>query len=122
MSRATTYRPEYCAMLVTHMAEGLSFESFASVIKSSKQPLYDWLKRHPEWAAAKGEGTEASRMLWEKIGINGMLGKIKGFNATVWIFNMKNRFGWGDNVFGIMNDEGDDMHFKLSYEVSKKQE
>ena len=33
---------------------------------------------------------------WEKAGRKGML--TKGFNAAVWIFNMKNRCGWTDRA------------------------
>ncbi len=28
----------------------------------------------------------------------GMTGKVPGFNATIWIFNMKNRHGWADKT------------------------
>jgi len=37
-------------------------------------------------------------LAWEKIGLEGTMGGIKGFNATSWSFNMKNRFprDWRD--------------------------
>ena len=37
---------------------------------------------------------------WESIGVDGVTGEIQGFNATAWIFNMKNRFraDWNDTV------------------------
>jgi hypothetical protein len=37
-------------------------------------------------------------LVWEKIGLEGTMGEIKGFNATSWSFNMKNRFprDWRD--------------------------
>jgi hypothetical protein len=31
-------------------------------------------------------------LAWEKIGLEGTMGEIKGFNATSWSFNMKNQF------------------------------
>lgn len=33
------------------------------------------------------------QLFWEKLGITGTLGKIRGFNAASWRSNMENRFG-----------------------------
>ncbi|MBO6629889.1 MAG: hypothetical protein JJ939_15845 [Alphaproteobacteria bacterium] len=33
---------------------------------------------------------------WEKIGKEGTTGKLTGFNASSWKFNMQNRAGWRD--------------------------
>jgi transposase len=56
--RPTSYKPEYCEMLVEHMAQGLSFESFAAVTDTWKAALYDWVKTYPEFSNAKQRGTE----------------------------------------------------------------
>lgn len=100
------FKPEYPEKLINHMAQGLSFESFGGVVGVSRETLYAWNKRHKAFADAKKEGEAKSRYLWEKIGIAAMLGieadiggqKVKGsnFNTGMWIFNMKNRFGWRD--------------------------
>lgn len=34
------------------------------------------------------------QLFWEKAGRDGTMGKIKGFNARSWQFNMGNRFCW----------------------------
>ena len=39
-----------------------------------------------------------SRLFWEKIGVSGTVGKIKGFNAKSWEFNMQNRLGWSNKT------------------------
>lgn len=39
---------------------------------------------------------------WEKIGNNGTIGAISGFNAQAWKFNMQNRHDWKDkNEHGL---------------------
>jgi DNA-binding transcriptional regulator YiaG len=42
--RPTKYKRDYCAMLISHLKDGLSFESFGGVLGVSKQTLYDWEK------------------------------------------------------------------------------
>ncbi len=78
------------------MADGLSFESFADRIGVHKDTLYDWARKHTEFSDAKKEATAISQLLWEKTGLDAMAWKIPGFSAAIWIFNMKNRFGWRD--------------------------
>lgn len=83
-------------MLIEHMGDGLSFEAFAGVIGKSKETLYQWVKAHPNFADAKKKGDALSLLFWEKMGLTGMAGKIRGFNVAAWIFNMKNRHGYRD--------------------------
>lgn len=99
MANPTKYKKEYCADLVEHMAQGYSFHSFGGKIKVGARTLFDWLDRHPEFQDAKDHGEVASLYFWEKTGIAGTHGKIKGFQQASWIFNMKARFakqGWRD--------------------------
>lgn len=81
-------------MLLDHMAQGLSFESFAGrdEVAVSKQTLYDWLEKHSEFVDAKGLGTERCRLFWEKLGIAGAAGRLPNYNNAAYIFNIKNRF------------------------------
>lgn len=87
------------------MAKGLSFESFGGVIQVARQTLYDWAKAHPDFHKAKEIGHTASMLFWEKEGVEGLwtlteregpVTTTRTLNSTVWIFNMKNRFGWRD--------------------------
>lgn len=96
MGRPTKYKKEYCEKLIVHMSKGLSFESFAADCQCDRDTLYAWAKSHKAFSDAKKEGTALCEKRWEEIGMAGMAGKIKGFNAAVWIFNMKNRFHWRD--------------------------
>lgn len=96
MPRPSKYQEHYCDQLLVHMRKGLSFESFAGEVMVSKQTLYTWLNQHPEFKDAKEVGLSASLLFWEKMGIAAACGQLKGFSAAVWIFNVKNRFGWKD--------------------------
>lgn len=116
--RPTKYKPEFCEMLIKHMTRGLSFESFAGQCDTHFDSLYEWCKKYPEFSEAKKIGTAKSREVWEMIGINGAVGKIKGFNVVAWIFNMKNRFGWRDQPDIELTD--DDLQFTVNYSLKKK--
>lgn len=110
LGRPTVYDPKYCEMLIDHMAEGLSFESFGGVIGVHKDTLFQWVKKHEEFADSKKIATEKSRIFWERLAIDNLINKSdsetnsdksgwsksRSLNATTWIFNMKNRFGWRD--------------------------
>jgi hypothetical protein len=120
MPKPSKYKEIYCDELIAHMAQGLSFESFGAIVHCCKQTLYTWAKTHEEFAESKRIGEEKSRLIWEKIGMNGTVGKIKNFNAASYIFNMKNRFGWRDSQPN--EDDGEVKAFVLSYQTKKKTE
>lgn len=96
--RPTKFKEEFCDMLVEHMAEGYSYESFAGVISVTRSRLYVWEKEYPIFKDAKFLGREKCLLFWERIGRAGAMGEIKGFNCATWIFQMKNRFQWRNEV------------------------
>lgn len=98
IGRPTDYRPEYCGQLIEHMREGFSFETFGALCGTSKTTLHSWTREFSEFLAAKNAGELLSQLWWEKTGRIGMMGKAPGFMPAVWIFNMKNRFGWQDKI------------------------
>lgn len=61
------YKPEYCQMLIDHMAEGYSFRSFGAVVECGRQTLYEWVNRVPEFKAAKRIGEEKGLMYYENL-------------------------------------------------------
>lgn len=95
--RPTKYKPEYCDQLIEHMAKGYSFETFGAAVGVARSSVYEWLKNQ-EFSDAKKEGLMQCQLFWERMGIGGATGRIKGFNVGCWVFNMKNRFGWRDKV------------------------
>lgn len=93
----TKYRHEYCQQLIEHMKSGLSFESFAATVDVHFDTLYNWCKLFPEFSDAKKAAVAKCMMWWEQAGMQGM--RTSGaFNSAVWIFNMKNRFKWHDQI------------------------
>ena len=85
-------------MLIEHMAKGFSFESFAGLIEVQISTIYNWLELEKDFSEAKNMAFDKSRLFWERIGIEFLVNKYQGdnLNTTLWIFNMKNRFGWRD--------------------------
>jgi len=81
-------------------------EHLASGLSKACLPMCDWdtveayMDNHPDDFPADKlrEAMRRQMLVWEKIGLEGTMGEIKGFNATSWSFNMKNRFprDWRD--------------------------
>lgn len=89
--RPTSYKKEYAERLIEHMANGLSYLSFAGEIGVAEATLYVWEKENPDFLEAKTEGFSKNRVYWEKIARDQASGLNDG-NASVLIFNLKNRF------------------------------
>lgn len=96
--RPTKYKEEYCELLVSHLAEGLSYFSFAGLVGVTKDCLYKWEKEHKDFLYHKKMGKAKEELFLERIGRAGMSGKIKGFNPATYIFTRKNKSGWSDKV------------------------
>lgn len=60
-------------MLINHMAQGFSFESFAATIDCHRDTLYEWRNVHEEFSDAYKRGNEKRLLLLESIGNKGML-------------------------------------------------
>ena len=98
VGKPSEYDPEYCDVLVDKMSQGYSFEACAGFIGVSFQTLYNWAQKYPQFLEAKKEAFAAGRVFWEKLAIDNIINSFQGdtLNASIWIFNMKNRFGWKD--------------------------
>ena len=132
----TKYKPEYCQMLIEHMAEGLSFKAFAGVIRVSRQTLYNWAnKEHDSYAGAEWEeaieiGDACEQLYWEKVGRDGMHGQvfitdegktiIRPLNTGVWALNVRNRLGWKDKI--EVTTQGGDKPQRLVIEMGSDEE
>lgn len=90
------FKEEYCDMLVKHMEQGLSYESFAGLIGVTRDCLYKWEGRHESFLYSKKIGKEKQLLTLERIGLKGITGGLPGFNASSYIFTMKNKCGWSD--------------------------
>lgn len=117
IGRPSKYDPKLCKDLMEFMMEGLSFEAFAGKVGVHIDTLYEWTYNHPEFSEAKKRGYALSLEFWEKLGRNATYGRIPGFNAAVWIFTMKNRFGWKDKQ---EISAADDKPILLAFDPSKR--
>lgn len=77
---------------IEHCKQGLSDECFPPC---SIAAFNACAAAHPD--IFPSEAIERARrerqLFWEKLGITGTLGKIRGFNASSWKSNMENKFG-----------------------------
>jgi len=113
--RPTVYEPKYCEMLIDHMEQGLSFESFAGVVGTCRSTLYNWADSHPEFLDAKSRGRDLNLLTWEKMFAAKARGlpQAKDFDRTCIIFKMK-CLGWRE-----ADEEKADINVKLSYNLDE---
>lgn len=94
VGRKPMYKPEYCAMLIEHMREGLAFRTFGAIAGVTRKTLYEWVDRYPEFAEAKDLAFLHSQLCYERILAGKARGDIKyklaDMSATV--FALKTRF------------------------------
>jgi helix-turn-helix resolvase-like protein len=90
IGRPTKYDPSFCDLVVDLGAEGKSKVQIAARIGISRQTLDNWAKQHPEFLDAIKWAKDLEQAWWEDAGQENMVRQ--GFNATAFIFQMKNRF------------------------------
>jgi hypothetical protein len=94
--RPTKFKPEFCEQLIAHMSEGYGPNTFGAKVGVARETIYVWIKEIPEFGEAHKLGLAHYEKVWEQMGMQGVMGSVQGFNASAWIFNMKNRFKWTD--------------------------
>lgn len=97
------YKKEYCDMLIEHMSNGFSLESFAGVVSVGKSTVYVWKDKYPEFKEAFEVGNSKGLLYFEKLGSAMMRGTLRDkdgnqlkHDTAIFIFKMKNRFKWSD--------------------------
>ena len=86
-----------CEKFCEHIRAGYSKDSWP---EADDETVKRYVRDFPEDFCPKKikRAERESRLFWEKIGISGTVGKIKGFNAKSWEFNMQNRLGWSNKT------------------------
>ncbi|MEJ6568572.1 MAG: hypothetical protein QNL80_06870 [Akkermansiaceae bacterium] len=94
--------------------EGKGKAEIACALGICRDTLHDWAKTKPEFSDAIKRAYEEALAWWEKRGREATFGEVKGFNATSYIFQMKNRFkdDWRDKIDHDREFTGD-IHVKL---------
>lgn len=94
MARPTDYDPEYCERVVELGREGESVVGIAADLGVSKQTVYNWQEKHPEFLDAMTRARDLSESWWASQGKKGIWSR--EFNASAYRLQMMNRFGWGE--------------------------
>ena len=98
--RPSKYDPAFCEMVRDAGREGKTLAEMAAVIGVNRATVTDWCNKHPEFSSAIKDGLDSAQAWWEGQGRVATFGGVNGFNATSYIFQMKNRFrdDWNDRV------------------------
>lgn len=129
------FKDEYCEMLVNHMAEGLSFETFGAIVDCCKQTLYTWMEKYPQFLDARRRGDVKSQMYWEKLGNQHIINtsdsesqgqgygwsKSRSINAAIYKLHMANKFGWREKT-EVSSDQEKPLQITMNYERKKKKQ
>lgn len=86
------YNKEMCKIAEQVLADGESLAAICAELNITRSTLYEWRDTYPEFSDAISRGLQKAQREWEKIGQNGTKGYYEKFNASSWIFTMKNRF------------------------------
>lgn len=120
MGRPSLYKPEYCEMLLEHMEQGFSLESFAGKLRVSRETLYEWMRVHADFSDTVKIAKGLSQYKWEELGREMMMGRAPGSVPSLYMFNMKNRFGWADQPKESDDDKNKSRQIVLNYDPKKK--
>lgn len=121
MARPSKYDPAFCEAVLEFGKEGMGRAEIAAELEINRETLNEWCKAHPEFSDAIKSALDLSQAWWERKGREGAVGKVDGFNATGYIFQMKNRFreDWNDTVKqevnGTMKHEGEGLSRLLAH-------
>lgn len=98
--RPSKYDPAFCDKVIEVGSQGGTLAEMADALDISRSTLNEWIKEREEFSYAVKRGIEKAQAWWERNGRKATFGESPGFNATSWIFNMKNRFKdeWRDKV------------------------
>jgi hypothetical protein len=88
--RKSLYKEAYCNEVISYLAEGHTLAAFAGHIGVDPSTVHDWVKAHPEFAAAHKIAKAKSLAFWEGQLIAAAKGENKGAPAIL-IFGVKNR-------------------------------
>jgi hypothetical protein len=95
--RPTDYKPEFCEQVIEFGKQGMSKAEMCLELDICHQTMTNWSEEYPEFLAAVKKAIQYSQGWWEMRGRKATFSS-EGFNATSYIFNMKNRFkeDWSD--------------------------
>lgn len=96
VGRPTKYNLSMGEKAIELMAEGASKIEVAVGLGISRETLYDYCNKYPEFSDAIKKGESLSEGWWTRQGRINLHNR--DFNTGLWFINMKNRFGWRDKI------------------------
>jgi hypothetical protein len=98
--RPTKYDESFCAIVLAAGEDGKTLAGMAEALDVDRETVNNWREAHPEFSRAVKRGLQKAQAWWEDQGRIATFGAIDGFNATSYIFQMKNRFrdDWNDTI------------------------
>ena len=95
--RPTKYKPEMCDTVIECGKQGMSRAEICLELDIHHSTLLDWEQNKPDFSEALKESRRLCQGVWEAHNRKVCFGNADT-NATVMIFNMKNRFpdDWSD--------------------------
>ena len=99
IGRPTDYTPEMHNRVVKLMRKGASIKEVAYKLNVSRQTIYEWKEKYPEFSDTITQGVEFSEGWWEMKGRRNL--HTKNFNSALYQINMRNRFGWDKNDHNV---------------------
>lgn len=105
VGRPTKYDPVMCDRVIELGRTGASLAEMALELDVCYATFDNWKNDKPEFLEAVKKAERLSQGWWERQGRIATFGGVNGFNATSYIFNMKNRFkaDWRDKSEVDMN-------------------
>jgi len=96
--RPTKYDPKFCDTVQASGAEGKTLAEMANDLDVDRSTLNEWCELHQDFSRAVKRGLDKAQAWWENNGRVATFGGFPGYNATSYIFQMKNRFkdDWRD--------------------------
>ena len=91
IGRPPLYAPTMCAAVLELGRAGKSRPQIARALGVGYSTMMRWTEKHPEFGEALSDAYYLAMAFWEDAGATGMSLGVR-FNATAFIFLMKNRF------------------------------
>ncbi len=106
--RPTSYRPDYCELVIALGSEGKSKTEIAFEIGVVRQTLDDWASKHPDFSNALTRAKQAEQAWWERQGRTNLTAQI--FQASMWSRSMAARFpeDWREKVGHVGGNKDDE--------------
>ena len=117
-------------MLIQHMEQGLSFDTFAGLIGVCRDSLYEWVRKYKDFSYAKSIATAKRNYKVESMYAHAAQGKpfpykdpdgkkrLAYANQAMMIYWTKNTLGWTDKVEHSANAESPPA-FTLNYKLDE---